>query len=113
MYTIHLNNLVLTGKHGIYQQEHLLEAPFLLNISCIVGNLEIRNVGDAVDYEKVFHLVKEIFKTPYELLESLTKDIAVKIKSVYPQVEKVRVSVFKTNPAMDGLQGTVGVSFEG
>jgi dihydroneopterin aldolase len=47
------------------------------------------------------------------LLESLANELLVTIKTTYPVVEKVQISVFKTNPAIAGLQGTVGVSLEG
>jgi 7,8-dihydroneopterin aldolase/epimerase/oxygenase len=113
MYTIHLKNIVLYGRHGVYLQEQQLDAPFLLDISCTIAGNELQNIQDSVDYEKLFFLVKEVFKTPFALLESLANELLVTIKTTYPVVEKVQISVFKTNPAIAGLQGTVGVSLEG
>lgn len=113
MYNIFIKNLVVYGKHGVYEQEKNIAAPFLVNIECaIVTENRITNLEDTLNYEQVFLIVKEYFTTPYDLLETLAYDIATKIKLEFAIVQKIKISIAKTNPVIENMQGQVGITLE-
>ncbi len=113
MYTIHLRNVILHGKHGVFEEEHLLDAPFEINVHCyLYKDIIVHQLEDTLNYAEVFAIVKNCFATPQQLLEVLAKQIVETIKLQYAIVEKVSISIFKLNAPIAGLQGQVGVTLE-
>ncbi len=114
MYTIHLRNIILYGKHGVYKEEQLIDAPFELNIDCsLLPSSTVTELEHTINYELVFNIVKEIFATPHQLLEVLAKNITTAIKKEFATVWTVKINIYKLNPPIEGIHGQVGVTYEG
>jgi 7,8-dihydroneopterin aldolase/epimerase/oxygenase len=113
LYTIHLRNVILHGKHGVYNEEHLLDAPFEINVNCYLQkDIVIHNLEDTLNYESVFLVVKKCFAEPQQLLEVLAKQIIETIKLHFVQVDRVMVQIYKLNAPIATLNGQVGVTVE-
>jgi 7,8-dihydroneopterin aldolase/epimerase/oxygenase len=113
MYTIHLRNIILYGNHGVYKEEQLIDAPFELNIDCsLLPSSTVSELEHTINYEVVFNIIKEIFATPYQLLEVLAKDMAIAIKKQCTAVWAVKINIYKLNPPIVGMQGQVGITYE-
>jgi 7,8-dihydroneopterin aldolase/epimerase/oxygenase len=114
MFTIHLRNLILHGRHGVYKEEQLIEAPFEVNIDCsLLPSNTVAELEHTINYEVVFNIAKKIFATQHQLLEVLAKDIATAIKQHYDIVWTVKITIYKLNPAIEGIKGQVGITYEG
>lgn len=112
MYQIHLKDIKLNGKHGVYEAEHLLAAPFLINLTCFLEEKTvIHNLDDTVDYAIVYEIIKKHFGDSHQLLETLAKAIVNEIKMKYAIVKQVEISIYKLNAGIEGLNGKVGITF--
>jgi dihydroneopterin aldolase len=113
LYTIHLRNIILYGRHGVYTEENKIDAPFEINISCTLGELhQVNTLEDTINYADIFETVKEIFATPFLLLEVLANEIAEKIKYQNKHIVKIKISIYKLNAPIAGMQGQVGITLE-
>ncbi len=114
MFQIQIKDLIVYGKLGVFHQEKQLFAPFLIDLTCFLPkNHQIKELNDSVDYGALFSIIKDFFAKDYDLLETLCSDIVKKIRSTYPIIERVEISIFKINSGIAGIQGKVGVSFCG
>lgn len=81
---IHLNNLKIRGKHGVYEEERKVEQEFELHLKLGVGDTsgaaKSHNLKDAVDYVPIKHEIEKIIAgKSYFLIETLAELIAEKV----------------------------------
>ena len=117
MVEIIIKNLMLFGYHGVHREEKEKGQEFLFNISIFVDKdttgkdkfLKKDNIENTVNYSEVIEIVKYINNNnKFDLLETLSSDIAEKILSFSPMIESVRVRVEKTSPPITEKIGSVG-----
>jgi 7,8-dihydroneopterin aldolase/epimerase/oxygenase len=112
MYTIHLKDIILYGKHGVYEEEQILDAPFRIDVDCTLKEyINIQKLEHTVNYVAILDTVKELFATSYALLEVLASEIAEKLKYQYPDIVQVSIRIHKLNPLIAGIQGSVGITY--
>ncbi|MBL7726685.1 MAG: dihydroneopterin aldolase [Dinghuibacter sp.] len=111
-YTVHLENIRLFGRHGVYAAEQQTGGMFLLNIHCgfTHGDM-ITQLAETVNYEAVYQMVQQIFETPRALLETLAGEMAAAIYSAYPFLHEISITIKKLNPPIASFAGTTGVTF--
>ena len=67
-----LKDIKLFGYHGVHPLENKCGTDFIINIVVGMDNRQpIITLTDTIDYAAVFSLVKEVFSTTEQLLESL------------------------------------------
>lgn len=81
---IHLNNLKIRGKHGVYEEERKVEQEFELTLKLGVGDTSIaansNDLKDAVDYGPIKKEIENIITgKSYFLIETLAELIAQKV----------------------------------
>jgi 7,8-dihydroneopterin aldolase/epimerase/oxygenase len=109
-YEVQLQHVQLWGYHGLYEGEGAAGGAFEININCMFErNPGALALSDTVNYADVYLRVKQLFEQRYELLETLAGDIIDDLKSAYPFLREILVSVDKLNPPIPGFQGRVGV----
>lgn len=112
MYTIHLKDIRLHGRHGLFPGEQLAGGMFTLNIDCrFTHKGTITQLEETVDYESVYRLVQKQFETPYPLLETLAAELAAAIYQGFPFLQEISVNIIKEKPPIAGLNGSTGVTF--
>ncbi len=114
MLTIHLHNIIFFAHHGIFEEEKILGNEFVLNISinCLPKKIPIMHMTETIDYVSVYELVKKRMAIATPLLETVITDIAIRIMAQFMQAEEVLISMKKNYPPIQGIEGSVGVSFE-
>lgn len=121
MFEIIIKNLILFGYHGVHREEKSNGQEFLFNISIFIdkkisgkdGFLEKDYIQNTINYSDVIEIVKYINdNNKFDLLETLSGDIALKILSFSPVIEKVRVRVEKTSPPIREKIGSVGAEIQ-
>jgi 7,8-dihydroneopterin aldolase/epimerase/oxygenase len=111
MYQIHLKDILIYGKHGVYEQELLLSAPFIVNISVtLAATTPITQLDQSINYETLFQMLQVRFNKSYALLESIAADLANDIKSQF-NVSSIEISIFKKNAMIPNLNGQVGITY--
>jgi dihydroneopterin aldolase len=78
---IHINNLKIRGKHGVYEEERKVEQEFELTLKLGVGDTsgaaKSCELKDAVDYVPIKHEIEKIIKEKsFYLIETLADTIA-------------------------------------
>ena len=121
MFEIIIKDLTLFGYHGVNEEEKENGQEFLFNISIFIdrdtagkkGFLKSDDIKYTVNYSEIIEIIKYINeKNRFDLLETLSSDIAEKILSFSPIIKRVRVRVEKTSPPISEKIESVGVEVQ-
>lgn len=104
--TVRLVNAVFYAHHGVMQEEHRIGGRYEVDVSVdldLEPAAKTDDLGETVDYERVYQLVEEIVtRNRFYLIEKLAYLIAHEIRDTYPDVGRIEVSVRKPNPPVGG-----------
>ncbi|MDR0970758.1 MAG: dihydroneopterin aldolase [Bacteroidales bacterium] len=112
MAKITLNDIMLYGFHGCFEEEQKIGTFFKLNISfsCNTSKAEkTDNIEDTINYLSVFQTIKKTFEKPCHLLEALARNICEELLKEFPLMEDCSVEVKKLNPPLGGQLSDVSV----
>jgi 7,8-dihydroneopterin aldolase/epimerase/oxygenase len=114
MITIELQHLRFRAFHGVYEEEKILGNDFEVDVLVHYDAHQevIRHLGDTINYESIFAIVKKRMEKSTPLLETLVTDMAAQIGNAFFKVQSVQVKVAKLCPPIQGYQGSVAVSCE-
>jgi dihydroneopterin aldolase len=105
MITIAIHGAEFFAYHGFYPEEQKLGTKFIVDVEVDfipVNDLKEDKISNTVDYEQLYKVVAEQMRQTRKLIETVAQSIADKIKVRYPFVEKIKVSIKKLNPPMEG-----------
>ncbi len=105
MITISLHGAGFFAWHGFYPEEQKLGNKFIVDaeVSFIPKtNMMQDKIANTVDYEKLYEIVDGQMKQTRKLIETVAQAIADEIKDEYSFVEKIKVSIKKLNPPLNG-----------
>jgi 7,8-dihydroneopterin aldolase/epimerase/oxygenase len=107
-----IENMEFYSFHGHFKEERIVGNKFLVDLT-IETDMSIPkesdNLKDAVNYQRVYEIVKLQMEKKSHLLEHIAGRI---IDAVYDEVEgikKLTVKVSKMNPPMGGKIGSVSI----
>lgn len=116
MALIEIEGMEFYAFHGHFDVEKIAGNRFLVNLK-IEADLSkagrTDKLEDTLDYQKAYLAVKEEMAIPSDLLEHVSQRIITRIKTEFPEAEKVTVKVSKLNPPMGGPIEKVSVTMEG
>lgn len=115
MYKIELKDMEFYAYHGCFSQERVVGNRFVVNL-CVEGDFsraaESDDIGQAVNYQDLYDIVKSEMEKPSALLENVAKRILSAVKEAFPAVEKAKVTVDKLNPPLGGKLYASSVTYE-
>ena len=100
-----LENMEFYAYHGHYDEEQTIGGKFSVDLSIdtdLSKAAESDSLDSAVDYSKVYELVKKEMEKPSRLLENLALRIIKAVYTVSDHITSVKVTVSKLNPAIGG-----------
>lgn len=115
MAIIEIEGMEFYAFHGHFEVEKVAGNRFLVNLKIVADcskAAQSDQLEDTLDYQKAYLAVKEEMAVPSDLLEHVAHRIIRRIKSEFPQAQKVLVKVSKMNPPMGGQIAQVSVSLE-
>jgi 7,8-dihydroneopterin aldolase/epimerase/oxygenase len=113
MFTIHLNNLKFFSFHGMHEEERILGGEFEVDVAVTSKeDKRITEIQQAVDYVKVYAVIKQQMAISTALLETVAQDLAEKIYRVDSRITSVSISIKKIHPPIAAFMGTAGVSYK-
>ncbi len=114
MITVHLDNLLFTGFHGVHEEERILGNEYLVNASLeFHENAEvITHIGETINYVAVYNSIKKRMSIPTPLLETIVMEIGNEIHELYPELKSINISIRKMHPPIEGIHGTAGVNWQ-
>lgn len=112
---IELEEMEFYAYHGCYREEKVVGNRFLVNVSI---RLDMRraaqsdSIKDALNYVKVYELVRVEMQKTANLLEHVTGRILEGLYQNFPGIEWACVKVSKMNPPMGGQMRKVSITIE-
>lgn len=110
---IDLEGLEFFAYHGHYPIEKEVGNKFIVNVSiqtdCTAAGKSDR-LEDALDYQKVYSLIKQEMAIPSDLLEHVATRILDQFYAQLPSIDKASVKISKMNPPMGGQIEKVSVT---
>ncbi|MGV3762585.1 dihydroneopterin aldolase [Parapedobacter sp.] len=91
--------------HGYYPEEQVLGNEFTVDISVAFerGDSETADeLQHTVNYELLYHIAKTEMQLPRKLLETVGESILRRVRTDFPFVSNIEVSVTKHNPPFGG-----------
>jgi dihydroneopterin aldolase len=105
MALIEIEGMEFYAFHGHFDVEKVVGNRFLVTLK-IEADLSraghTDKLEDTLDYQKAFLAVKQEMTVSSDLLEHVCQRIINRIKTEFPEVQKVSVKVSKMNPPMGG-----------
>jgi dihydroneopterin aldolase len=113
---ISLEGLEFFAYHGFYEEEQKIGNKYTVDIT-VVASLHKAAEGDqlaeTVNYEDLYRIAATVMSGKSKLLEHVAYQIIEEIRSLYPFVQKVVVSVSKHNPPIGGICNKAKITLEG
>lgn len=100
-----LENMEFYSYHGHYSEEQTIGGRFTVDLvieTDLSAAAKTDMLEDAIDYSRVYEVVKTEMAIPSRLLEHLAQRIMDAVFAVSNQVASVKVTVSKLNPAIGG-----------
>ena len=96
--------------HGCFDEEQIIGNHFLVDLEFETETAKAEhsdNLGDTVDYQDVYNIVRDEVELNSKLLEHLSRRILNAVSSKYPDLQNLKVRVSKMNPPMGGKMRAV------
>jgi 7,8-dihydroneopterin aldolase/epimerase/oxygenase len=110
-YKTSLSGLEFFAYHGLYAEERVLGALFLVEISVEYEiDQPITNIDEATNYELILSTVKEVMAVPQDLIEVVAQHMIVALKQLFVDANQIQVTIHKPNPAGVFKSGVASVT---
>ena len=111
---IEINDLRVTGTHGVLPEERDRAQPFSVDVVAWVdmeAAQQSDDLADTVDYGALAQVAADVVAgRSYRLLEALSGRLASALLIVDPRIEAVEVTVRKLRPPLPLHVGSTGVN---
>ncbi len=111
MLTVSLHGICLYAPYGLYPQEQLLLNEFEIDVDVWLPHDDV-DPWPFVDYTRINDTVRKVFDVPASLLENLVQHIHIELRSQFPAAEKIKITLRKYHPAMNGEVQYAQVCYE-
>ena len=109
---IQIENMEFYSFHGHFKEERIVGNKFLVDLTVetdMKAPSESDNLKDAVNYQKLYDIIKQQMEMKSHLLEHIAGRIIDAIYSEMEGIKKATVKVSKMNPPMGGKIGSVSI----
>ncbi len=109
---IQIENMEFYAFHGHFKEERIVGNKFLVDLTIETDMklpAESDNLKDAVNYQRIYDIVKSQMGMKSHLLEHIAGRILDAIYAEMQGIEKVTIKISKMNPPMGGQIGSVSV----
>ena len=109
---IQIENMEFYSFHGHFKEERIVGNRFLVDLTVETDMkipAESDNLKDAVNYQRLYEIVKQEMEKKSHLLENIAGRI---LNAIYAETEGIKnatIKVSKMNPPMGGKIGSVSV----
>ncbi len=110
---IEVEGMEFYSYHGHFAEEQIVGNHFIVDVQ-LEADCEPAaasdELDDALDYQKVYLIVKEEMAIPSKLLEHIANRILDRFEDDFDELERAAVKIRKMNPPMGGQIGSVSVT---
>ena len=115
MSTISIEQMEFYAYHGCFKEEQIIGTRFLVNISLETDTSSAEksdDLGDTVNYQEVYLLVKKEMEIKSKLLEHVGRRILKAVMDRFPEIESAKIKISKMNPPLGGKMNSVSLSLQ-
>jgi dihydroneopterin aldolase len=112
---IELEEMEFYAYHGCFKEEQIVGNRFLVNITIetdVATPAQTDRIQDALNYVKVYELVKAEMKQTSHLLEHITSRILNRLFEQFPFIKSAMVKVSKMNPPIGGQMKRISLTLK-
>jgi 7,8-dihydroneopterin aldolase/epimerase/oxygenase len=109
---IQIENMEFYSFHGHFKEERIVGNKFIVDLTIetdMKKPAESDNLKDAVNYQRIYEIVKQQMEMKSHLLEHIAGRILDAVYAEMGGINKATVKVSKLNPPMGGKIGSVSV----
>jgi dihydroneopterin aldolase len=112
-FTIQLHRLQFTALHGLYSEEAAAGNEFEVNLSLTVNapHQKVLSLDESINYAEVYRIVKAVFASRTDLLETLAMEMAAELKKAFPVLQNASIQIVKLHPPITAFTGSVSVTY--
>jgi dihydroneopterin aldolase len=112
MLTVSLHGIKLHAPHGLHPEEAILGNEFEIDVDIYLPTSNSKP-WPFVDYALIHGIVSNVFNQSGQLLETFVQHIHSAIKLNVPDADKIKVTVRKMHPPLQGDVKYAQVEYEG
>ncbi|MDX5443007.1 MAG: dihydroneopterin aldolase, partial [Hymenobacteraceae bacterium] len=101
--------------HGFYDEEQKIGNKYGVDLyikTDLHAAAESDDLHHTVNYETLYQIVLEQMKVPARLLEHIGHRIIEQVYQAFPEVQNVKVNIYKFNPPLGGICQKAMVTLE-
>jgi len=109
---IQIENMEFYSFHGHFKEERIVGNKFIVDLTIetdMKHPMKSDNLADAINYQRVYEIVKQQMEVKSHLLEHIAGRILDAVYAEMEGIKKATVKVAKMNPPMGGKIGSVSV----
>ena len=102
---IALEGMTFHAFHGVYDAEQVLGSDFKVNVYVKTGIARAAmddDIASTVNYESIFQICRLEMEHPRKLIESVLAGIVSRMKHQFPEMQALRIRVYKLHPPVGG-----------
>lgn len=102
---VELEGMHFYAYHGHFEAERIVGNEFLVDVSLETDCLKAAasdNLEDALNYQAVYDIVKQVMHEKSHLLEHVAGRILDTLFTEFSSIQKAKVKISKLNPPMGG-----------
>jgi dihydroneopterin aldolase len=96
--------------HGCFREEQVIGTRFTVDLEMELDTAKAEasdRLGETVNYQEVYGVVRREMEIPSHLLEHVGRRILDAVKSAFPEVVHAKIRVAKLNPPIGGKTARV------
>ena len=112
---ISLTGMEFVAHVGCFEEERIVGTKLIADVSFRYeadGAAETDDLSQTVNYQEVYAVVQNVMNAPAQLLENVAYRIIRELKSRFPDISDVKVTVSKLNPVLGGKTAAATVSMK-
>ncbi|MGI4728372.1 MAG: dihydroneopterin aldolase [Janthinobacterium lividum] len=103
MLKVALYEVKFYAYHGFYPEEQILGGYYLVDVEVeFVPNKVNDELSNTVNYEELHSILSVEMQQPRKLLETSVQEMIDQVKSKFPFLETIKISMKKLNPPLPG-----------
>lgn len=109
--SVQLNDIQINAPIGLYDEERIKGNDFSIDIAVKMPYVSIEEIP-FLDYEPLHAIVLESMSQEEKLLETVARNILLKISAIAPTKSRIFISIKKKNPPLKGVIDNSCVTLE-
>ena len=112
MSRIILEGIEVYSFHGHLREERKIGGKYRVDIAVELDTEkaeESDKLKDTVNYERIFQIVQSQMSEPSKLLEHIGRKVIIALKSEFPNLDSIDLTIAKLHPPIPGIMKSVAV----